>query len=150
MSAIYLDESVGWRRWTAVPAGLIRVRVMLRPVRGELSLAAIALLFATLCYAGRETARRLCATVSMLSFHVVAGPLLVAALLLDQASWTDPDLTGWIVLPGAGFSVDRAREWQSRRVPGAAGVHGACRWRDCGIRSPGRDARKAGLCRRAH
>lgn len=105
LSAVFLHEPVGWRRWTAVSLGFIGVLVMLRPGKGELSFAAIAVLIAAFCYACQAiTARRLAATESTLalSFYVVVGPMLVSVTLLNQESWLSPDLVGWSLLIGAG------------------------------------------------
>lgn len=107
LSAFFLDEPVGWRRWTAVIVGFGGVIVMLRPGSAELSLAAIAVLVAALCYAGQAiTARHLAATETTLSlsFYVVVGPMLVAGSLIDADSWQHPDLIGWLLLFGAGLS----------------------------------------------
>lgn len=107
LSAVFLNEPVGWRRWTAVVFGFIGVLVMLRPGQGELSFAAMAVLVAAFCYACQAiTARRLSETESTLalSFYVVVGPMLVSAILLDQQSWLEPDLVGWALLAGAGAS----------------------------------------------
>lgn len=105
LSAIFLREPVGWRRWTAVIAGFIGVLVMLRPDGSELSLASIAVLIAAFCYACQAIiARKLSATESTLalSLYVVIGPMLVSLLLLDASGWLPPDTTGWMLLLGAG------------------------------------------------
>jgi len=107
LSAVFLKEPVGWRRWTAVVFGFIGVLIMLRPGRGEMSFAAIAVLVAAFCYACQAiTARRLAGTESTLalSFYVVVGPMIVSAALLDNQSWLNPDLVGWVLLIGAGAS----------------------------------------------
>lgn len=107
LSAVFLKEPVGWRRWTAVLIGFAGVLIMLRPGSGEISLAAVAVLVAAFCYACQAiTARRLSASESTLalSFYVVIGPMLVSLVLLDSGSWRDPDLTGWVLLTGAGIS----------------------------------------------
>ncbi len=107
LSAIFLREPVGSRRWAAVLFGFIGVLVMLRPGSGELSLAAFAVLLAAFCYACQAiTARKLSATESTLalSFYVVIGPMLVSLVLLDGDAWLSPDFTGWALLVGAGVS----------------------------------------------
>lgn len=104
LSAIFLGDEVGWRRWTAVVIGFIGVLVMLRPGRGELSFAAIAVLIAAFCYACQAiTSRRLGGTESTfsLSFYVVIGPLIVSGTFFDAESWLAPDITGWLLLFGA-------------------------------------------------
>jgi len=72
-----------------------------------LSFAAIAVLFAAFCYACQAiTARRLAGSESTLalSFYVVVGPMIVSAALLDNQTWQDPDLVGWVLLIAAGAS----------------------------------------------
>lgn len=104
LSAIFLGDDVGWRRWTAVVVGFVGVLVMLRPGHGELTFAAIAVLVAAFCYACQAiTARRLGGTESTLSltFYVVIGPLVVSCVFFDAESWLAPDLTDWILLIGA-------------------------------------------------
>ena len=107
LSAIFLDDKVGWRRWTAVVIGFAGVLVMLRPGRGELSFAAVAVLVAAFCYACQAiTARRLGGTESTLalSFYVVIGPLIVSCAFFDTGSWLTPDLSGWVLVVGAATS----------------------------------------------
>jgi len=107
LSALLLDEPVGWRRWSAVVIGFIGVLVMLRPDGSELSLAAIAVLIAAFCYACQAIiARKLSATESTLSlsFYVVIGPLVVSLGLIDNSGWLQPDTTAWMLLFGAGAS----------------------------------------------
>jgi len=104
LSAIFLGDEVGWRRWTGVVIGFVGVLVMLRPGRGELSFAAIAVLIAAFCYACQAiTARRLGGTESTLSlsFYVVVGPLAVSCAFFDSGSWLAPDLQGWVLIVGA-------------------------------------------------
>ena len=107
LSAVFLNEPVGWRRWTAVTFGFIGVLIMLRPGTEELSFAAIAVLIAAFCYACQAiTARKLSGTESTLalSFYVVVGPMIVSMGVLDSRSWLSPDLVGWALLIGAGAS----------------------------------------------
>lgn len=104
LSAIFLGDDVGWRRWTAVVIGFVGVLVMLRPGRGELSFAALAVLIAAFCYACQAiTARRLGGTESTMSlaFYVVVGPLVVACVFFDPDAWLSPDLSDWFLLFGA-------------------------------------------------
>ena len=85
LSAIFLGDDVGWRRWSGVIAGFVGVLVMLRPGSGDFSFAVAAVLFAAFCYACQAiTARRLSATESTLSlsFFAIVGPLLVACFVI--------------------------------------------------------------------
>ena len=109
LSAFVLGDHVGWRRWSAVLAGFGGVLLMLGPGSTATSPAAFAVLLGAFCYACQAiTARKLGATESTLalSFYVVVGPFLVASVLIDDASWRQPDLNGWLLLTGAAaFSV---------------------------------------------
>lgn len=105
LSAIFLQDHVGWRRWTAVLVGFAGVLIMLRPGSSELSFASIAVLVAAFCYASQAiTARKLADTESTLSlsFYVLLGPLLMSVAWLDEETWLQPDLTGWILFMCAG------------------------------------------------
>jgi len=105
LSAVFLSDHVGWRRWTAVATGFVGVLIMLRPGSGEITWPAVAVLIAAFCYACQAiTARKLGGTESTLalSFYVVVGPLLVSTGLLDSDSWIEPDTAGWVLFVGAG------------------------------------------------
>lgn len=105
LSAVFLGDHVGWRRWTAVVIGFVGVLIMLRPGSGEITFPAITVLIAAFCYACQAiTARKLGSTESTLalSFYVVVGPLMVSVGLLDRDSWIDPDTAGWALFVGAG------------------------------------------------
>lgn len=101
LASVFLQETIGWRRWAAVSIGFVGVLMILRPGSGEFSLAAAAVLIAAFCYACQAiTARRLSGTESTLalSFYVVVGPLVVALAVIDTDSWLSPDLAGWTLL----------------------------------------------------
>ena len=104
LASICLDETIGWRRWTAVSVGFAGVLMILRPGSGEFSIAAAAVLIAAFCYACQAiTARRLSATESTLalSFYVVVGPLAVALAIIDTDTWLSPDPAGWVLFCAA-------------------------------------------------
>lgn len=104
LSVPLLGEHVGFRRWAAVGVGFLGTLIILRPGSAEFSPAAGAILIAAFCYACQAITARHLATESVLSLavYVVAGPLLVAVLLLDSADWVTPDTTGWMLMAGAG------------------------------------------------
>lgn len=104
LAAVFLRDPVGWRRWTAVIVGFGGVLVMLRPGSSDWSFAVAAVLIAAFLYACQAiTARYLGNKESTLSlsFYVMLGPLLVAALAIDADEWRTPDLHGWILYVGA-------------------------------------------------
>ena len=101
LSAMFLGERVGVRRWTAVIVGFGGVLIILRPGSGEFSFAVVAVLFAAFCYACQAiTARHLGESESTLSllFYVVVGPFLAAAAIIDAGDWTAPDAIGWVLI----------------------------------------------------
>ena len=105
LSVPLLGEHVGWRRWLAVAAGFAGVLMILRPGTGTLSLAAISVLFAALCYACLAiTARKLADTESTfcLSVYVIAGPMIISGLLSVRGEWNAPDVVGWTLFLAAG------------------------------------------------
>ena len=105
MSAPFLGEHVGWRRWLAVTVGFIGVLLVLRPGAGMFTPAAISLIFAALCYAGLAiSARKLAGTESSFSLavYVVTGPLVVSAFILP-GNYTAPDAGGWFFFILAGL-----------------------------------------------
>ncbi len=105
LSVPMLGEHVGWRRWTAVVIGFVGVLIILRPDTKDISPAALAILFAALCYAFLAiTARKLSTTESSyaLSVYVVCGPMLVSIIMLRGGAWQPPDIDGWLLFLGAG------------------------------------------------
>ena len=105
LSVPLLGEHVGWRRWIAVIVGFIGVLIVLRPGEGMFTPAAIALIFAALCYAGLAlTARKLAGTESTfaLAVYVVTGPFLVSGAMVT-GNYTSPTLLGWIFFILAGL-----------------------------------------------
>ena len=105
LSVPMLGEHVGWRRWTAVSVGFVGVLIILRPGTGEISPAALAVLFAAFCYASLAvTARKLAGTETSyaLSVYAVVGPLVLSTLLVGGGSWRMPDTSGWLLFLLAG------------------------------------------------
>jgi drug/metabolite transporter (DMT)-like permease len=104
LSVPFLGEHVGWRRWAAVLVGFIGTLIILRPGDGEFSFASVAILIAAFCYACQAITARYLVTESMLSLsvYVVAGPLLVASILIQDGDWLMPDTKGWVLLITAG------------------------------------------------
>lgn len=105
LSVPVLGEHVGWRRWLAVSVGFVGVLVMLRPGIEVISVASLAVIAASFCYAFLAvTARMLSTTESTysLSVYVIAGPLLISSLLL-RGNWSSPSLSAWALFALAGL-----------------------------------------------
>jgi len=105
LTPYFLDEHVGWRRWTAVLIGFGGVLLILRPGAGLLSTASVAVLIAAICYACLAlTSRHLGKTESTfsLSVYVMAGPLLISAAMTIDGEWRTPDAFAWFLFVTAG------------------------------------------------
>ncbi len=106
LSVPILGEHVGWRRWLAVIVGFIGVMIVLRPGRGMLTPAALAIMVASFCYAGLAiSARKLATTESSLSLsvYVITGPLIISSFLLP-GNYVAPTFNGWLLFLFAGFA----------------------------------------------
>lgn len=104
LSVPFLGEHIGWRRWGAVLVGFIGTLIMLRPGSGDFSFASVAILLGAFCYACQAISARYLATESMLSLsvYVVAGPLLIAGMMINSENWLMPDTKGWVLFACAG------------------------------------------------
>jgi len=106
LSVPFLGEHVGWRRWLAVIVGFIGVMIVLRPGRGMLTPAALAILVAAFAYAALAiSARKLATTESSLSLsvYVVTGPLLISSFLIP-GNYVAPTANAWILFVLAGIA----------------------------------------------
>lgn len=57
-AALFLGESVGWRRWLAVSVGFLGVLVILSPWQGGFHIAGVAMIFCVVTLAARDLATR--------------------------------------------------------------------------------------------
>jgi S-adenosylmethionine uptake transporter len=105
LSVLFLDEHVGWRRWSAVVVGFLGVLVVLRPGFRELGLGHFAAIACGLSGAISVVALRMAGPhEKRLSLYGagVAGPLIIGgALMLPHFVW--PDLHQWGLLAGYGL-----------------------------------------------
>lgn len=103
MSALFLGERVGWRRWTAVLVGFAGVLIALRPSGAGLSVHALVAVAGSLFFSMSLVATRRLRGVSnivLVSSQTVA--LLVATLVTAVAwVWPTPAQAGLLVLLGA-------------------------------------------------
>ncbi|MBB5701929.1 drug/metabolite transporter (DMT)-like permease [Ochrobactrum daejeonense] len=92
-AALFLNENVGWRRWSSVLIGFLGVLIIIRPgTDGSASLAAITVLLASVCFsATRDIAtRRVPAHVPTLFLSTLtagATTLTGGALIAPLGGW---------------------------------------------------------------
>ncbi len=92
-AAIFLNEKVGWRRWTATAIGLLGVLLIIRPGTGAFHWASLLLLGAVLCSTGRDLiTRKMAPGVPPLLITAFSAPATTAAsfLLLPFETWRAP------------------------------------------------------------
>jgi drug/metabolite transporter (DMT)-like permease len=99
-------ETVGWRRWSAIIAGLLGVLIVLRPFGDGFQLAALFAVMGVMAQTGRDLAtRRISKDISTqqlsgLGFLALAPAGIVALLVTgDGIVW--PDGHAWLLLIGA-------------------------------------------------
>ena len=96
LSALFLGEAVGWRRWTAVVVGFIGVVIALRPSTAMLGWPSLIALAGSLCYAVLMIVTR---TVRGTSDIVMASGQIVATLIFGLV--TAP--FGWVTPTGIDY-----------------------------------------------
>jgi drug/metabolite transporter (DMT)-like permease len=105
LSAGFLGEPIGWRRWLAVLVGFGGVLIILRPGSGLLTQAGLIVIAAAFLYACLViTARKLADTESSLalSVYVILGPLLISSLFVTE-HWRTPTAGDWGLFALAGL-----------------------------------------------
>lgn len=102
LAALWLKESVDWRRWAAVLVGLIGVLVIVRPNYDfqwamclPLGMAAMYALYQALTRLTRNTA----SPVTSLFFTALVGAL--GACIAVPFFWNEPTTEGWLLLFGS-------------------------------------------------
>jgi drug/metabolite transporter (DMT)-like permease len=103
LSALFLKEQVGWRRWSAVAAGFVGVLVIVQPGSGEVPItgAAMALVAALMTAAVTIMIRRLGATErasTTVFWFAVSSLVPMAVLMLWFARSHDPQT--WAIIAG--------------------------------------------------
>ena len=107
-AALFLGESVGWRRWLAIMVGLSGVLLIIRPGMAEFSIYSLWALGAVAAVTLREILTR------QLSHDVPSLPVALAtavaicglgAVSLPGVQWVPVDPFMWVYLTGAGIAV---------------------------------------------
>lgn len=103
LSAVFLKEQVGWRRWTAVAVGFCGVLIALQPSADSLSWPALIALGGSLSFATLMVVTRSLRGASdvVLASSQFAGTLVLGALLVPFG-WTAPSWSGLSLFVFAG------------------------------------------------
>ena len=90
-AALFLQEPVGWRRWSAIGVGFLGVLIIVRPGLEGFTSASLFVLASVICAAIRDLAtRRLPREIPSLLVSVVAalGVTLTGGLMIPATGWT--------------------------------------------------------------
>jgi drug/metabolite transporter (DMT)-like permease len=91
LSAIFLREQVGWRRWSAILTGFAGVLIALRPSAQSISLPAMIALAGSLSFSGSLlTTRLLRATPDIVLAAAQFAGGLIFGLLIAPIGWVTP------------------------------------------------------------
>jgi drug/metabolite transporter (DMT)-like permease len=107
-AAIFLDEPVGWRRWSAATVGFIGVLLIIKPGTSAFQPASIYVLLSMLCVAVRDlVTRRMPASVPTVLIAAVAavGVTVTGALVVPFEGWQSPRPLEIATLAVCGVSV---------------------------------------------
>ncbi|SDG28794.1 MULTISPECIES: DMT family transporter [Thalassobaculum] len=105
LSALWLGEQVGVRRWTAVGIGFIGMLVILRPGLAVFEVAALLPLAGAIMFAVYQVMTKLLSrTDGMVTILLYTGWVgFLAMSLFGPFDWTWPDAKGWALLVLAGL-----------------------------------------------
>ncbi len=105
LSAVFLREAVGPRRWTAVIVGFIGMLVIIRPGAGAFQFAALLPVAVAFFYALYQIITRLIShrsdPLNMLTYTALVGALAMSVIV--PFDWQTPTVQQWLMLVAAGF-----------------------------------------------
>jgi len=107
-AALFLGESVGWRRWLAILTGLVGVIIIIRPGMEGFSANSIWALGAVGCITLREiVTRKLSSDLPSLpvALATAVGIGGLGALMLPAVAWAPVSIQGWGLLLGASVAI---------------------------------------------
>jgi len=103
LSAIFLKEPVGWRRWSAVTVGFIGVLIALRPSAATLTWPALIAIAGSFFYAiFLITTRMLRGTHDAVLVTGTFGTMLLVSGAVAPFAWVAPSLRDFVLMAGLG------------------------------------------------
>ncbi|PPE77880.1 EamA family transporter [Kaistia algarum] len=103
-AAVFLGETVGWRRWTAIGVGFVGVMIIMRPGLSGFDVYSLAALGSMAFISMRDlVTRRMHPGIPTLVITAVTaiGVLVMGAGLSLTETWVDPSREDWLILSGA-------------------------------------------------
>ena len=103
LSAIFLKEPVGWRRWSAVTVGFIGVLIALRPSAATLTWPALIAIAGSFFYAiFLITTRMLRGTHDAVLVTGTFGTMLIVSGMVAPFAWVSPSFRDFVLMAGLG------------------------------------------------
>lgn len=112
-AAVFLGETIGWRRWTAAAIGLVGAMMIVRPGLNLSIYQAMALICIVGIVIRDLITRRLPASLSSIAISATsaAGLAVFGLMLAPMESWSWPDRTTTIYLVIAALFLVGANTW---------------------------------------
>jgi len=107
-AALFLGETVRWRRWLAILTGLVGVIIIIRPGMQGFSVYSIWALGAVGCITLREiVTRKLSADLPSLPVALATAIAIGAlgAVMLPAVEWAPVSAKGWLLLAGTSVAI---------------------------------------------
>jgi len=107
-AAIFLGESVGWRRWSAICVGFTGVLIIIRPGLAGFSSYSLLALAAVILLTVREiSTRKLDSKIPTVTvaLSTTVGTTAFAALMLIGNEWAEINLVSWSLIIAAAAAV---------------------------------------------
>lgn len=108
IGALFLGETVGWRRWGAILAGFAGVLIIVRPGVAGVDPDALWAVAAMLCFCLRDVATRMTSTATpslLIAFLTMLGAAATGAAGLAFGDWAPTPPWVWIALVVASATV---------------------------------------------
>ena len=107
-AALFLGETVGWRRWLAIGIGLVGVMIIIRPGMEGFSIYSLWALGAVGCITLREmVTRRLSADVPSLPVALATAIAigLLGAVMIPAVTWQPVSAASWVLLSATSVAI---------------------------------------------
>ena len=107
-AALFLGESVGWRRWLAILIGLVGVIIIIRPGMEGFSIYSLWALGAVGCITVREiVTRKLSSDLPSLPVALATAIAigLLGAAMLPAVEWAPVSASNWMLLTGTSVAI---------------------------------------------